>query len=352
MAGQVAAGADVLFAHTFLTHRRALAKVGEARRARGYTLAAVVLAREAADQGRDRRQQGAPWASDPVLVAGVLPVLGEDAEGGRLGASGARDLHDHAGSLADAGVDVILVDGPRAMTETAAAVGAARSMGLETWAVTGASAGLAREEWGSPDAMLLSVGVQAEVPARATDAITPVERELHEATGVMLAAGPDRWLRQNADEWLAAGAMLLGIGEGATSHRLGIVRDAIDDRARRQAAERDTQAADWLAWVALGSGLAPPGAAAWLSARPPRSFATGWDWTVATPDDLRRMPAERYRLVVSESFEPTLEQLALRLDDGGVLIAMTDPTLPVHEPLQTIDSRDSGTHRWIIARRR
>nr|MBA3627696.1 homocysteine S-methyltransferase family protein [Chloroflexota bacterium] len=85
MTAQVAAGADVLLAHTFLTHRRALARVGEARRARQLTLSAVVLAREAAEQGRDRRDHETSSATVPVLVAGSLPLLGDDPGSGRLG---------------------------------------------------------------------------------------------------------------------------------------------------------------------------------------------------------------------------------------------------------------------------
>ncbi len=352
-AAQVVAGADILLAHTYLTHRRALSRVGEARRARELTRAAVLLARDAAEQGRQRRDPERPWAASPVWVAGVLPVLGEDQGSGRLGAAdaaAARDLHDHAGSLADAGVDVILVDGPRTAGETAIAVGAARSMGIDAWAVVAPGpAGLMLEERGSPEAILLSVG--EELP-RSPEGIEAFRSAGPGARGVLLKAEADASLRQAAAGWLAAGAILLGIAAGAAPERLVILRVALDDHDLARAAQRDTEASSWLDWVGRGAALAPPGRAAWLAERPPSTLTPGWEWTVAPPGEIRLMPAERYRLVVSETFEPAFEQLALRLEMGGVLVAWSERSIPLPDDLQLLDLRDVGAQRWLIARRR
>lgn len=353
MAAQVVAGADILLAHTYLTHRRALARVGEARRARELTRAAVLLARDAAEQGREGRDPERPWAASPVWVAGVLPVLGEDQGSGRLGAAdaaAARDLHDHAGSLADAGVDVILVDGPRTAGETAIAVGAAHSMGIEAWAVVAPGpASLMLEERGSPEAILLSVGEGLHGSREGIDAFQSAGPA---ARGVLLNAEADVSLRQTADGWLAAGATLLGIGDGASPERLAILRAAIDDHELASAREREDEVSSWLDWVARGAAMAPPGRAAWLAERRPSTLVPGWEWTVVPLAEIRLMPAGRYRLVVSEKFEAASEQLGRLLEVGGVLVAWADRSHPLPDELQLLDLRDAGTQRWLIARRR
>src|SRR5690606_33957881 len=58
IASQVATGADVVLAPTWLTHRRALEAVGESRRAQAWTTAAVRLAREAVETGMERLETG------------------------------------------------------------------------------------------------------------------------------------------------------------------------------------------------------------------------------------------------------------------------------------------------------
>ena len=54
LAAQLTAGADVVVAPTWLTHRRALLPVGETRQARAWTAAAVRVAREAIEIGLER----------------------------------------------------------------------------------------------------------------------------------------------------------------------------------------------------------------------------------------------------------------------------------------------------------
>ena len=149
IAGQVAAGADVVLAPTWRTHRRALMDVGESRRAREWTEAAVRVAREGVDAGLERRDgvvedasaepgrddasadrgpddasadpqpdDGAPpipLVREPPRVAGVLPLLDDEPEPGtgRLlprEPAAARDYDEAAGHLADADVELILVE--------------------------------------------------------------------------------------------------------------------------------------------------------------------------------------------------------------------------------------------------
>ena len=119
IAAQVAAGADVVMAPAWLTHRRALEGVGESRRARAWTDDAVRLAREAVEAGMERRG----GETGPILVAGPLPdvAAGPEHATGRLSSASAaedRDTHDQAGILADAGVDVLLIE-PRTSFEAA-----------------------------------------------------------------------------------------------------------------------------------------------------------------------------------------------------------------------------------------
>jgi hypothetical protein len=197
IAGQVAAGADVVVAPAWRSHRRALVDVGEARRAREWTLAAVAVAREGVEMGleeRDRRMAADPRANEPIaadpranepiadepiaaepgavepgaaepvakvpperptpLVAGPLPVLDAETGAGRLlpqDAAAERDHRDQAGILSDADVDLLLVETLPASGMARVAVEAAVSTGLPVWvaAVRGATgASLAElERW-------------------------------------------------------------------------------------------------------------------------------------------------------------------------------------------------------------
>lgn len=360
MSAQVAAGADVLLAHTFLTHRRALARVGEARRARELTLAAVVLARQAAEQGRDRRDQDAPWARDPVVVAGVVPLLGDDPGGGRLGpvdAAIARDLHDHAGLLADAGVDLILVEGPRSAAETAVAVRAAGSMGIETWAVVdGDALGAGPDDLGHPDVVLVRVDARAAV-ARIVDAWASTDIP----HGVMfdgttdgregdLAGDAAPALGDGLGALLAAGATLAGISDGATADRLAILRTAIDAHQQERTAARESKDKAWLDWVREGASRAPNGSALWLALTAPHDLPDGWSWTMVTEDELARLPKARYQLVVCPA--PGIDPAALArvLEPGGVLVAVAQGPGQPGEPFRILERREIDGIGWLIAR--
>jgi methionine synthase I (cobalamin-dependent) len=117
----VAAGADVLTANTFRTHRRTLAKEGLDKRASELTGKAVELAREAC------------WRAErPIFVVGSLSPL-EDCYRPDL-VPGPGDLEqehrEQARALADAGVDGILVETQNSIGELVRAARAARETGL------------------------------------------------------------------------------------------------------------------------------------------------------------------------------------------------------------------------------
>jgi S-methylmethionine-dependent homocysteine/selenocysteine methylase len=117
----VAAGADVLTANTFRTHRRTLEKAGLGSRSRELTAIAVRLARSAAEEsGRE------------VLVAGSLSPL-EDCYRPDLVPGDealAREHREQAESLAAAGVDLLLLETHNTIRELAAAALAASETGL------------------------------------------------------------------------------------------------------------------------------------------------------------------------------------------------------------------------------
>lgn len=118
---EVAAGADVLTANTFRTHRRSLAKGGLGERAQELTSRAVALARRAA-----RR------AGREVFVAGSLSPL-EDCYRPDLAPEESVLSAEHleqAHALAQAGVDLILAETHNSARELSAALRAGKQTGL------------------------------------------------------------------------------------------------------------------------------------------------------------------------------------------------------------------------------
>jgi S-methylmethionine-dependent homocysteine/selenocysteine methylase len=118
---EVMAGADVLTANTFRTHRRTLEKEGSGERSRVLTAFAVALARDAAAQ-----------SGGEMFVAGSLAPL-EDCYRPDLVPDHAaleREHREQAESLAAAGVDLILLETHNMVRELAAAARAAKNTGL------------------------------------------------------------------------------------------------------------------------------------------------------------------------------------------------------------------------------
>jgi S-methylmethionine-dependent homocysteine/selenocysteine methylase len=118
---EVEAGAEVVTANTFRTHRRTLARAGLGERSRELSALAVALARDAAaSAGRE------------VLVAGSLSPL-EDCYRPDLVPEDAALEEEHreqAESLATAGVDLIVLETHNTVRELVAAARAAKATGL------------------------------------------------------------------------------------------------------------------------------------------------------------------------------------------------------------------------------
>lgn len=119
----VRAGAELLTANTFRTHRRSLAHAGLGDQALALTLQAVGLAREAARAAENGRR---------CFVAGSIAPL-EDCYSPQLVPPQDECEREHgemARHLASAGVEVILVETMNTIREAQAAVRAARATGL------------------------------------------------------------------------------------------------------------------------------------------------------------------------------------------------------------------------------
>ncbi|HET7090921.1 MAG TPA: homocysteine S-methyltransferase family protein [Anaerolineae bacterium] len=119
----IRAGAHIVTANTFRTHRRSLAKGGHGIRARELTHLAVQLVRQAVEQVPTCHR---------VFVAGSIAPL-EDCYSPQLVPPDGELRTEHAEMarhLAEAGVDVMLVETMNTIREARIAVEAARSAGL------------------------------------------------------------------------------------------------------------------------------------------------------------------------------------------------------------------------------
>ena len=239
---EVAAGAEVLTANTFRTHRRTLEKAGLGGRSRELTLLAVRLAREAAE-----------GAGREVFIAGSLSPLEDCYRPDLVPEDEAleREHRDQAESLAAAGVDAILVETHNTVRELVAAVRAARATGLPfvaSMVTDGTGRLLSGEIIGDAARALLPLAPDAIsincVPARRLAA--DLERLAAAAPGVPLGAYGNLGLPEDesgwtfADEllpeaysaearrWLTIGARLVGGCCGTTPAHTAALRYAIN----------------------------------------------------------------------------------------------------------------------------
>jgi hypothetical protein len=325
---QVVAGADVVVAPAWLTHRRALEAVGESRRARAWTTDAVRLAREAVDVGLERRE-GEPR---PVRIAGPLPDVsaGPDHATGRWlpgSGSGERDIHDQAGILADTGVDLLLLETRPTFEASLQATRVAVAAGRPVWTTIALADGPAEPPLADRVAMLAVAGAEvvllepagAAEPAGVTDLVVPL---IATAVGIGLVADTPPLATTDAaiDAWLEAGVGIVGLGSGADPAAL---RPLVEARERLLAAARerhDAERTSLEAWLLDAARRAPGGRALWLGApRPP--MPSGFDWTVIEPTEATRrapLPAEAFRLVVVLGDIPP-EHLAGAVERGGIM---------------------------------
>ncbi|HKA37520.1 MAG TPA: homocysteine S-methyltransferase family protein [Thermoanaerobaculia bacterium] len=235
---EVAAGAEILTANTFRTHRRTLAKQNLADRAAELTRTAVLLAREAA--------RGAPR---PVFVAGSLSPL-EDCYRPDLRPPGEALEREHAiqaEALASSGADLILIETQNSVRELATATRWARQTGLPVIAsmiTDGRGHLLSGQPIEVAVAALDSLRLDALsincVPAR--DLGADLERLSKAAPGVPLAAYgnlgpptgeggtvfthdvPPEDYAELAREWIAAGARIVGGCCGTTNAHTAALR--------------------------------------------------------------------------------------------------------------------------------
>jgi S-methylmethionine-dependent homocysteine/selenocysteine methylase len=242
---EAAAGAEILTANTFRTHRRTLAREGLEARSAELTRTAVALAREAA-RGAGR----------PAFVVGSLSPL-EDCYRPDLTPDGESLEREHAmqaESLAAAGVDGILVETQNTVREMAAATRWAKATGLPVIAsmITDGQGHLLSGETieegvrslASLKLEILSINC---VPARFLGA--DLALLARSAPGVPLAAygnlgpptGEDRTVFTEyvssedyailARDWLAAGALVIGGCCGTTTAHTAALRRMLDSRA-------------------------------------------------------------------------------------------------------------------------
>lgn len=238
---EVAAGADVLTANTFRTHRRTLAKGGLENRSRELTALAVRLAREATEN-----------ADREVFIAGSLSPLEDCYRPDLVPDDEAleREHREQAESLAAAGVDLILLETHNSVRELVAAALAAKRTGLPYVAsmvtdgkgrlLSGESIGQAVHALGPqrPDALAINC-----VPATCLDG--DLTRLAEIAPGVPLAAYGNLGLpaddlgwaftdelspevyAENARNWLDTGARLVGGCCGTTPAHTAASREVV-----------------------------------------------------------------------------------------------------------------------------
>ena len=238
---EVAAGADVLTANTFRTHRRTLEKGGLEDRSRELTALAVQLAREAA-RGANRE----------VFVAGSLSPLEDCYRPDLVPDDSAleREHREQADSLAAAGVDLIILETHNTVRELVAAARASRETGapfVVSMVTDGSGRLLSGESIGSavhavapfrPEALSINC-----VPTRRLE--VDLDELASVAPGVPLAAygnlglpADDRgWAfteellppayAEHARRWMALGARLVGGCCGTTPAHTAAIRHAI-----------------------------------------------------------------------------------------------------------------------------
>lgn len=322
LAGQISAGADVIVAPTWLTHRRALLPLGETRRVGAWSNAAVRFAREAVDVGLERREEaqaeapeGDPGHGRPQpLVAATLPALDDEPEAatGRLlprEAATERDYRDQAGALADAEPDLLLVEGQRDEEAARVAIAEAVQTGLPVWAA------LTTEALATTDLEGWLDWAQAAGVARLL--LPPPLAERHAAAEGDLPWGGLVPTADDIADWLEAGAGVMALLDGATRSALDAGRAAIDDfeRAGIEAALSSEQR--WLDHLRRAAAMAPGGAAAWIGSTPHTPLPDGFDWIVISAEEVRQLPQGHYRLVVAaEAVEADLGRL---LERGGII---------------------------------
>ncbi|MEX1333665.1 MAG: homocysteine S-methyltransferase family protein [Candidatus Limnocylindrales bacterium] len=324
LAAQVAAGADVVVAPTWLTHRRALLPLGETRRAGTWTAAAVNVARQALEIGLERRESALAEVPDDDVrhgrptprVAAVLPALDDERETatGRLlphEAATERDYRDQAGAITDAEPDLILVEGQRVAADARTAMAEAAQTGLPVWAALApeALASTELETW--IDRAITHELERLLLPGPLADRRAALEAPL--AWG-MLAPSDDPLAH-----WLAAGAGAVAWLDGAVPAVLESLRSAIDDVERAGIEAERAAKRRWQDHLRRAAAIAPGGAAAIVGRADDPALPAGFDWTAIERHELPYLPPERFRLLVDRD-APIDDDGARALEPGGIAV--------------------------------
>ena len=340
------AGADVITANTFRTQRRALSRIGQARRAREWTVEAVRIARQAVEQVLE--EQGGERA---VRVAGSVAPL-EDSYRPDLApdeATARREHDEHAGHLAEAGVDLLLVETMTTIAESRAATAAAAGTGLETWSsvTTDRSgerllSGEAITAWVEslasyrPAALLVNC-IAPEAARAALTLLAPLAREVGSLPGAYanlgsseplpgggfdIALEPDAYA-ETAKGLLAAGARILGGCCGTTPDHTRALRGLLDERLAAEHAAAQEAEAGWRSLVARAGAMAGRGPAL-VVGHVDASLLPDRDLVRPGPDELARLPRGRFSLAVVEGEPILLRAAGAALEAGGWLVARSD----------------------------
>ena len=242
----IGAGADLISANTFGCSEPRLAAAGIIGRMEELNLAAVALALEA----RERAER-------PLLVAGCVTTVGFRGQDGAIGASPEEEwaLASQAQVLAEAGVDLLIVEMLAEVEHSKVELAAAATAGLPVWAgfscrpdEAGEPRLLREPEERFEDSLqrLDLSGIEAALVMHSTiDVIGPALAGLrgiwHGPTGAYPHGG--RWMRPNwefdpgftpeilasgAVEWLAGGSQIVGGCCGSTPEHIRALREVVN----------------------------------------------------------------------------------------------------------------------------
>jgi S-methylmethionine-dependent homocysteine/selenocysteine methylase len=313
----------------------------------------VRIAREAAVRVAAELADGRP-----IRVAGSVAPL-EDSYSPDLAPDETAALaehREHVGHLADAGVDLLLVETMTTIAESRAATAAATETGLETWTSITTDASGERLLSGEPiEAWVESVAplrpaallVNCVAPDKARAALgrlVPLavalgtlpgayanlgSAELLPGGGFDIAMTPDAYAEATKG-LLDAGARIVGGCCGTTPAHTRALRSLLDEQMAAEAAEAlAVGPADpaWLALVARAAAMAGGGRALVVgaegTAEGPAVRAGTLDRYVvirAGLDELERLPTGGFQLAVGDGTAEALGRLARTLAPGGWLV--------------------------------
>ena len=229
----IAAGADVVTTNTFATNRFVLEAAGHGERFSSMNTRAVAAAREARDaSGRDVRIAGSISCLPPRFDVHAYP--GERAESAAY-----REL---AETLAEAGVDLLLLEMMQETRHAPLACAAARNVGLPVWLGVSCRVGLGGALVGfdfplvpltaTLDALLPQAPDAVAVMHSPAAAVAPALAEIRSRWRGLLGAYPElgdgataptatpAGLAALASEWLDSGVRILGGCCGATPEHI------------------------------------------------------------------------------------------------------------------------------------